>query len=702
MLPAGFMLGAYRLETLLGRGAMGAVYRGVRVDDGALAAVKTIHADLLAGGEREAMLARFRQEAQIGMQLRHPLIVRVYDCGEQDDLLYLIMELVDGQELGHLLKQQPALPLGMNLAIILQVLNALACAHQQGVIHRDIKPANIMIRQDYTIALTDFGIAHLSGSELTQAGELLGSPLYMAPEQLRGEPVDLRTDLFSTGVLLYFLLTHRKPFVADSLAALMQKILHEEPLPPSLIQRTVPMVFDAVLQRALAKDPAQRFASAAEFADTLRQARTEALNATVIAPSPRSRRLIAPLREMGSDQAMMIGLTVETWIEPMTALVQECLAERATGGRLDRLAAALAAALALVGRAPTGGGEMADRRRLQQWCASLPLAALAEQIERDAPCPGRMLRNARGDWLELVRLFALLRNAGRQIGETPDLDTARARMIEKLTDAFLHYSSVLNPLLFSVDGPQLTRISADLMRLDLLQLALEELGADAEVRQVRQTLRLFANQVISRVNALIRQFLDSHDPLARFDVANLLVEVEELIALAERLFEESSIVATGQPGGAAMAVLIDNARMLSRVLANELIQYMRQEYQRTIEYGRPAFSAGQTVFVGRLRQLGLLYRFVAYWRTGEARMDALRQWAEDLHGELEDIADALLAALQTTVGLEASVAADLLWARLTIIADLAGQFGWPELHQRVLLAARSWAQMSGSPSGPTG
>ncbi|HOW76911.1 MAG TPA: serine/threonine-protein kinase [Candidatus Competibacteraceae bacterium] len=695
MLPAGSMLGAYRLETLLGRGAMGAVYRGVRVDDGALAAIKTIHADLLAGRERDAMLARFRQEAQIGMQLHHPLIVRVYDCGEQDGLLYLTMDLVEGQELGRLLNQRPALPLVMNLAIVLQVLNALAYAHQHGVIHRDIKPANIMVRQDYTIALTDFGIAHLSGSQLTQVGELLGSPLYMAPEQLWGEPVDSRTDLFSTGVLLYFLLTHHKPFMADSLAALMQKILHEEPLPPSSVNRTLPAVFDVVLQQALAKDPAQRFASAAEFAHALRQARTEALNATVIASSPRRRRPVIPLNQTGANQATVVVPTVEARIESMTALVRECLTERATVSRLDRLAEQLAAALMLVGRAPAGDNETADRRRLRQWCVNLPLTALAEQIERDAPLPGRILQEARGDWLELVRLFALLRNAGRQIGNIPELDAARDRIIERLTDAFLNYSSVLNPLLFSVDGPQLTRLSADLMRLDLLQLALEELEADAEVRHVRQTLLLFANQVMSRINALIRQFLEGHDPLVRFDVANLLVEVDELITLAERLLAGSSvIVATGQPSGAAMAEFIENARTLGRVLADELIRQIQQEQRHTVGIEQPSFSSGQTVFVGRLRQLGLFYRFVAYWQTSDGRMESLCLMATEMHCQLEDITNALLAALQTTADAESSVAADLLWARLTIIADLAEQFGWPALHQRVLLTARSWVQMT--------
>jgi serine/threonine protein kinase len=126
------------------------------------------------------------------------------------------MDFVAGQELGRLVDHHPDLPQAMSLAMILQILNALAYIHQRGILHRDLKPANILVRRDYTIALTDFGIAHRSGSELTQLGDLLGSPLYMAPEQLRGEWLDCRADLFSVGVLLYYLLTHRKPFVAGS------------------------------------------------------------------------------------------------------------------------------------------------------------------------------------------------------------------------------------------------------------------------------------------------------------------------------------------------------------------------------------------------------------------------------------------------------------------------------------------------------
>ena len=693
MLHTGFILGAYRIESLLGRGAMGIVYRGVRLVDGALAAIKVVHTNLLAGKERKAILARFRQEAEIGMRLRHPRIVRVYAHGAQDDLLYLTMELIEGQELGRLLVQQATLPLAMNLAIILQILNALTYAHQHGVIHRDIKPANIMVRPDYTIVLTDFGVAHLGGSELTQVGELLGSPLYMAPEQLIGEPVDGRSDLFSTGVLLYFLLTQRKPFIADSLAALMHKILHEEPVPPSVINCALPAVFDPLLRRALAKDPARRFASAAEFAAAVRQARVEAFQATTAVPSLDDWQTVPPLNinGSGSNQATVIASVGDTLIQTLMTLVEDCLTDRATRARLDQLAEQLTVMLAIADRL---GDHDRDRRRIQQWRTQWPLAALIEQIKNDAPWPGRRLREARGDWLELVRLFTLLWDAGRRLGESADLDRAREHIIKELTSAILNYSGVLNPRLFIIDGPQLAGISADLMRLEVLQLALEELGAVVEAQNVQQTLLLFANQIMARVNALIRQFVSTHDPLARFDIANLLVEVEELIMLAERLIQSHSAGGSmGQMGSVVMAEFIDNARQLAKVLTRELVQHLQYEHQRTVETGQPAFHTGQAVFIGRLRQLGLLYRFAVYWQSSDSPMEALRQLAADMHHDLEDIAETLQAALNTDGVTASSATADLVWARLTIIADLAEQFGWLELHQRVLLAARHWVQM---------
>lgn len=653
MLPAGFALGAYRIERLIGRGAMGAVYRGWRngVADKPVA-IKTIHTDLLVGNEREMLLARFQQEAVIGMRLRHPLIVRVYECSAQDGIIYLVMEMVEGQELGTLLTANPALPLQMRLAIVLQVLNALAYAHCQGVIHRDVKPANVMVHDDYSIVLADFGIAHVDGSQMTQVGELLGSPLYMAPEQLRGEAIDHRADLFSTGVLLYLLLTQRKPFVADSLAALIRKVLHEPAPLPSSLNPQLPSAFDAVLQRALAKEPSARFSSAAEFAAALRAARAAVLQAEGLPAVPAAEALAtaATLRLHAAPQSLV-------------TLVTECVMQRAHEERLQCIAQLIA-----------------QHRATDQ---ALPWAALTERIIHDAPCPGRKLHAARGDWLELVQLFAQLHQAATQLGLQTALAKAREQITGELSAALLDYANTLNTLLFSADGPPLLRIAHDFNRLDLLQLGLETLGVEAELRQARQTLRLFANQVISRVNALLSQFLTAHDPLLGFDVANLLVEIEELTVLAERLCETSA-----EMPSVTLRQFIENAQALSQWLTQQLAQQVRQEQRRILEaQSFTTFSSGQALFIGRLRQLGLLYRFIAYWQPRQTPITALRTWADDVYGALEEITNLLLAVLESAEQLRLDNTA--LWARLTVIADLAEQFGWTALRQQLLLAARA-------------
>lgn len=629
--------GSYHIESLLGRGAMGVVYRGVDVRDDEPVAIKTVRSELLTGVERDSILARFRREADIGMRLRHPRIVRVRDYGEQEGVLYLAMEFVTGQELGKLLEKQPKLPLAMSLALMLQVLNALAYAHNQGVIHRDIKPANILVRPDYTIILTDFGIAHVGGSELTQTGDLLGSPLYMAPEQLRGEPVDGRADLFAAGVVLYYLLTQRKPFAADTLAALMHRVLCEEPPPPSTVNRALPVAFDAVLRRALAKDRKARFGSALDFAAALRQARIDAVESTVVIPADWSPKPAWPTAEAGLER--------DEW------------------------------------------------RRLQQAWGGAALTTLAETILRDAPLPGRVLHDARGDWLERVCLFRRLWDAGRRLGNEHAADMTRAGLLQQLTGAFLDYAGTLNQLLFSEDNPQLLRISADFSRLDLLRLALEELGADIEARRVQQAQILFASQVMGKVNSLMRQFIDRRGPLARFGVASLLVEVEELIVLAERLLEgsETAVTEAAAPGGAILAEFMDNVHRLGRILGQELSQQAQAESQRD-GAGRAGSDLGQALFVGRLRQLGLLYRF-ATRLEGRERTETLRALATEMHEFLNGLTDQLLPGAANT---EPPALREQRWIRLSVIAELAEQFIWPELRQRILLAIRSQILSAGS------
>lgn len=691
MLRAGQNLGSYRVESMLGRGAMGVVYRGTDRRDGAAVAIKTLRAELLVGSEQVAILARFRQEADVGMRLRHPRIVQIRDCGEQDDVIFLVMEFVAGQELGKMLEHQPDLPLGMSLAILLQLLNALAYAHAQGVIHRDIKPANILVRSDYTIALTDFGIAHVGGSDLTHTGDLLGSPLYMAPEQLRGEPVDSRADLFAAGVVFYHLLTHRKPFVADSLAALMHQVLHEDPPPPSTVNQTLPAAFDGVLRRALAKDRRRRFASALEFAAALRRARIALvepeIEATVIVPEPRR---VRPAATAPGD--LPDGAKLDVLADRIGELLRDCANERATARRLTELAESLVSWFALAERLAASSEDVAGRReRLRGICAGESLATVVELIHRDAPLPGRATRQARGDWLELVRLFVRLRDTASRLGEGQAADLVRTGLIRELIGAFLSYGGSLNRLLFSDDSPQLVRISADFMRLDLLQLALEELGAAAEVGHARNTLLLLAGQVMSKVNAMIRQFLDRRDPLTRYGVAGLLVEVEELIVLADRLLEggaETAVAATG-PGGAVMVDFIGNVRELAGLIGQELSGQVRDRPPPADASGGPVTDIGQTLFAGRLRQLSLLYRFATHLEAG-GQAALLRGLADDVHAFLRRLADQLLIALQALETEErADILAERLWVRLTVIAEMAEQFGWLELRQRILTATRS-------------
>ena len=693
MLRTGQTLGAYRIESMLGRGAMGVVYRGADSRDGATVAIKTLRSELLVGSEQTGILARFRQEADIGKRLRHPRIVRIRDYGEQDDTVYLAMEFVAGQELGNLLERRPDLPVGMSLAILLQLLNALAYAHAQGVIHRDIKPANILVRSDYTIALTDFGIAHVGGSDLTHTGDLLGSPLYMAPEQLRGEPVDSRADLFAAGVVFYYLLTQRKPFAADSLAALMHRVLHEDPPPPSAVNRALPAAFDGVLRRALAKDRRRRFASALEFAAALRRARSTvgetagetALEPTVIAPEPRRPRPSATAPSDRSDGAKLGALT-----DRIGDLLRVCASEQATERRLAELNEGLVAWFALAEQFAPSSAEIAGRRaRLRELCAGESLATLVDLIQRDAPLPGRAVRQARGDWLELIGLFVRIRDAAVRLGDGQAADRARDGLIREFAGAFLSYAGSLNRLLFSDDSPQLMRISADFMRLDLLQLALEELGAVAEVNRARHTLLLFASQVMSKVNAMIRQFLDRRDPLARYGVASLLVEVEDLIVLADRLLEggaDASMAEPAEPGGAVMVEFVGNVRELAALIGRELSGQIRDRPPSGT--GETAVDQGQTLFVGHLRQLGLLYQCATQLEAGGRA--ALGDLAAEVHAFLRRLADQLLIALQALdAGEQAGASAERLWVRLTVIAELAERFGWLELRQRILIATRS-------------
>jgi hypothetical protein len=274
MLPTE-LAGKYEERGTLGAGAMGTVVEAFDRMIERRVAVKLVK--LPGGGDSEAeeAHARFRREAQAAGRLSHANIVGVYDYGENRDTAWIVMELVEGGTLKGVIDRGERMPVAEVVRLMDQVLAALAYSHGRGVVHRDIKPANIMLTGDRagaaSVKIADFGIARIESSTMTQVGTVMGTPSYMAPEQLRGEPVDARADIWAAGVVLYQLLTGEKPFEGNY-TALLHRVLNTEPPPPSQLAVSAPRALDAVVARALAKRPADRFPSAAAFAEAMRAA----------------------------------------------------------------------------------------------------------------------------------------------------------------------------------------------------------------------------------------------------------------------------------------------------------------------------------------------------------------------------------------------------------------------------------------------
>jgi serine/threonine protein kinase len=268
-------LGRYRIVEEVGRGAIGVVYRALDPVLERTVALKTLKPELPADIVAE-MKARFVREARSAGQLNHPNIVTVYDADVAGDVAYIAMEYLDGRSLQQLLDAGQPLSLDSVADIVAQVAEGLDYAGRFGIVHRDIKPANIMVSPSGVAKITDFGLAHVPSSSMTQAGSVLGSPKYMCPEQVLEQPIDPRADIFSLGVVLYELLVGKTPFEAPDLPlyVLLERIA-KEPAPRVSEQRPgLPAAFDAIVARALAKEPHERFRRAADLARELRALRT--------------------------------------------------------------------------------------------------------------------------------------------------------------------------------------------------------------------------------------------------------------------------------------------------------------------------------------------------------------------------------------------------------------------------------------------
>jgi serine/threonine-protein kinase len=268
-------LGRYEIRGVLGKGAMGLVYDGFDPKLDRRVAIKTILTKKLSPETARMATVRFQREVRAVARLNHPNIVQVYDFGNEGDLAFIVMEFIQGKELKDYLDRSERFDLEKVFRIMMELLDALEFAHEAGIIHRDVKPANIMVDAWGHAKLADFGVARFTepdgDQEKTRAGTVVGTPSYMSPEQIQGQAIDRRADIFSAGIIFYQLLTWKKPF-EGSQWELAKKIIEDNPVWPSALMQ-LPPEFDRVVSRALAKQPDSRYPTARKFAEALRRIR---------------------------------------------------------------------------------------------------------------------------------------------------------------------------------------------------------------------------------------------------------------------------------------------------------------------------------------------------------------------------------------------------------------------------------------------
>ncbi len=323
-------LGRYDLVRVLGKGAMGIVYEGRDPNLDRRVAIKTVKVENLSEEAAAEYEARFRTEARSAARLQHPNIVSVYDSDRDGDIAFLVMEFIQGDDLKHHIDKGVRYSLEQSLKMIRDLLSALDYAHKQGIVHRDIKPANLLIEPGGRVKLTDFGVARIqdSGEATRTQGSMVGTLKYMSPEQVQGQKIDSRADLFSVGVVLYQLLTDKRPFDGDNDFSIIHQIIGHTPAAPTSFNARLPDAIDAVVARALAKDREQRFASARDFATALQSAIRKAEDSTIVPPADPLRK--ADAAGTGSKAGSRAGTASGTSGTSASSLTSATSASQAT------------------------------------------------------------------------------------------------------------------------------------------------------------------------------------------------------------------------------------------------------------------------------------------------------------------------------------------------------------------------------------
>lgn len=353
----------YEIGDLIGRGGMAQVHLGYDTRLSRTVAIKILRTDLAAD---PMFLARFRREAQSAAALNHPSIVAVYDTGEEEvttatgaqiSLPYIVMEYVKGRTVASLLKSGEPLPISEAVQVVSGVLSALEYSHHEGIIHRDIKPGNVMLTPDGKVKVMDFGIARAiadSAATMTQTNSVVGTAQYLSPEQARGEVVDARSDLYSTGCLLYELLTGKPPFTGDSAVSVAYQHVSEAPTPASQVFSDIPEAVDRVVMKALSKPREMRYQTAAEFrADLLSAIRGDSVTApelsaaTMVVPAAVAATMVAPRPSTVADTSSFAPQPNATSLFPQSGVADD-EEEVEEGKRRNRIMIALGVALLLI------------------------------------------------------------------------------------------------------------------------------------------------------------------------------------------------------------------------------------------------------------------------------------------------------------------------------------------------------------------